>query len=169
MALRDRPPFRADHVGSLLRPQSLLDARAKHAEGAIDDGALHAAEDDAIRDVVAMQRDVGLRSATDGEFRRASWHMDFIYALDGVSKVEGDIAVKFHNEQGDIEFTPAALKIDAKVGVHEPIFGRDFAFLRDTVSDGVTPKLTIPSPSMVHYRGGAAAIDRDVYADTDAF
>src|SRR3954453_10906164 len=169
MAPRDRPPFRADHVGSLLRPQSLLDARAEHAAGAIDDDALHAAEDDAIRDVVAMQRDAGLRSATDGEFRRASWHMDFIYALDGVSKVEGDITVKFHNEQGDIEFTPAALRIDGKVGVQEPIFGEAFAFLRDTVNDGVTPKLTIPSPSMVHYRGGAAAIDPAVYPDTDAF
>jgi methionine synthase II (cobalamin-independent) len=169
VALRDTPPFRADHVGSLLRPQALLDARARHAAGAIDDDALRAAEDDAIRDVVAMQRDVGLRSATDGEFRRASWHMDFIYALDGVSKVEGDITVQFHNEQGDIDFTPAALKIDGDVGVHEPIFGQDFAFLRDTVPDGVTPKLTIPSPSMVHYRGGAAAIDPDVYADVDAF
>jgi 5-methyltetrahydropteroyltriglutamate--homocysteine methyltransferase len=169
VALRDSPPFRADHVGSLLRPQALLEARAKHADGEIDDSALRDAEDAAIREVVAMQRDVGLRSATDGEFRRASWHMDFIYALDGVSKIEGDISVKFHNEQGDIEFTPAALRIDGKVGVRRPIFGDHFVFLRDTVGDGVTPKLTIPSPSMVHYRGGAAAIDPDTYADIDAF
>src|SRR3954471_20395031 len=130
MALRDRPPFRADHVGSLLRPQSLLDARAKHAEGAIDDGALHAAEDDAIRDVIAMQRDVGLRSATDGEFRRASWHMDFIYELGGVSKVvDSTLKVQFHNEQGDIEFAPPSLRIDAPVALEHTIFGEAFTFL----------------------------------------
>src|SRR5204862_141852 len=82
MSLRDRPPYRADHVGSLLRPQALLEARAHHAAGQIDDAALKAAEDAAIADVVRMQEDVGLRSATDGEFRRASWHMDFISSLD---------------------------------------------------------------------------------------
>jgi len=72
------PPFRADHVGSLLRPKNLLDARARHAAGEIDDGELRGIEDEAVADVVRMQRDVGLRTATDGEFRRASWHMDFI-------------------------------------------------------------------------------------------
>jgi len=84
MAPRDRPPFRADHVGSLLRPPRLMRARADHAEGRIDARALRAVEDDAIREAVVMQRDAGLRSATDGEFRRASWHMDFIYRLGGV-------------------------------------------------------------------------------------
>ncbi|HXD69573.1 MAG TPA: hypothetical protein VN615_06905, partial [Gaiellales bacterium] len=81
MAPRDRPPFRADHVGSLLRPPRLMRARADRAEGRIDAGALRAVEDDAVREAVAMQRDAGLRSVTDGEFRRASWHMDFIYQL----------------------------------------------------------------------------------------
>ncbi|MCW2995157.1 MAG: Cobalamin-independent synthase, Catalytic domain [Conexibacter sp.] len=170
MSQRNRPPFRADHVGSLLRPPGLLHARAEHAAGRIDDAELRAAEDGAIRDVVAMQRDVGLRSATDGEFRRASWHMDFIYQLDGVTKAPGDLKVQFHNAEGDIEFTPAAMQIDGKLGVSETIFGEDFAFLRDAVGDsGVTPKLTIPSPSMVHYRGGRASIDDAVYPDLDAF
>src|SRR4051812_12053753 len=169
MPMRDKPPFRADHVGSLLRPQALLDARAKHAAGELPDEELKAAEDDAIRDVIGMQKDVGLRSATDGEFRRASWHMDFIYSLDGVSKVEGgDITVQFHNPDGDIEFKPAALKIDGKLGVRDAIFREAFEFLKEH-ADGAVPKLTIPSPSMVHYRGGAAAIDPDVYPDQDEF
>ena len=110
MSLRETPPFRADHVGSLLRPPELLRAREAHAAGRIDDATLRAAEDEAVRDVVALQRDVGLRTATDGEFRRASWHMDFIYSLDGVTKAPGDLKVQFHNEQGDIEFTPAACR-----------------------------------------------------------
>ena len=170
MSQRTRPPFRADHVGSLLRPPALLDAREAHAAGRIDDAQLRAAEDDAIRDVVRMQRDVGLKSATDGEFRRASWHMDFIYALDGVTKAPGDLKVQFHNAEGDIEFTPAAMRIDGRLGVSETIFGDAFAFLKDVVGDsGPTPKLTIPSPSMVHYRGGRAAIDEAVYPDLDDF
>jgi 5-methyltetrahydropteroyltriglutamate--homocysteine methyltransferase len=170
MSQRDRPPFRADHVGSLLRPPALLEAREAHKAGRIDDAALRAAEDAAIRAVIAMQKDVGLRSATDGELRRASWHMDFIYQLDGVTKAPGDLKVQFHNAEGDIEFTPAAMRIDGRLGVSETIFGEDFAFLRDTVGDdGVTPKLTIPSPSMVHYRGGRAAIDAALYPEMDAF
>jgi 5-methyltetrahydropteroyltriglutamate--homocysteine methyltransferase len=166
---RTSPPYRADHVGSLLRPPDLLRAREDHAEGRIDDEALRAIEDEAIRDVVRMQQDVGLQTATDGEFRRASWHMDFIYQLDGVSKAPGNLTVKFHNAEGDIEFTPAALHIDSKLGVSRTIFGDDFAFLKEVVGDRSTPKLTIPSPSMVHYRGGRAAIDEAVYPEMDDF
>src|SRR4051812_23686938 len=169
MTPRDTPPFRADHVGSLLRPPELLRAREDHAAGGIDDAELRAAEDDAIRDAVRLQRDVGLRSATDGEFRRASWHMDFIYQLDGVTKAPGDLKVQFHNEQGDIEFTPAAMHIDGRLGVSRTIFGDAFEFLKSTVADGQVPKLTVPSPSMVHYRGGRASIDESVYPDMDAF
>jgi 5-methyltetrahydropteroyltriglutamate--homocysteine methyltransferase len=168
MSLRDRPPFRADHVGSLLRPPELLQAREDHAAARIGDDELAAVEDEAIRSVVGTQEEIGLRSATDGEFRRASWHMDFIYALDGVSRAPGDLKVQFHNEQGDIEFTPAAMRIDGRLGVSETIFGDAFAFLADQVATA-TPKLTIPSPSMVHYRGGRAAIDEDLYPDLDAF
>jgi 5-methyltetrahydropteroyltriglutamate--homocysteine methyltransferase len=164
----DRAPFRADHVGSLLRPPALLEAREGFAAGRISGDQLRAVEDDAIRDVVRMQKKVGLQSATDGEFRRASWHMDFIYAIDGISRAEDDLKVEFHNEHGTIEFTPAALKIDGPLGIEKTIFGDHFEFLRETV-DGVTPKLTIPSPSMVHYRGGAAAIDPNVYPDQDPF
>jgi 5-methyltetrahydropteroyltriglutamate--homocysteine methyltransferase len=165
---RDRPPFRADHVGSLLRPKSLLHAREDHAAGRIDGDELRGLEDEAVRDAVRMQEEVGLRSATDGEFRRASWHMDFIYQLDGITKESGHIAVRFFNPDGEIEFTPAALHVDGKLGVSRTIFGDAFEYLQQTVTTAV-PKLTIPSPSMVHYRGGKASIDESVYPTLDAF
>jgi 5-methyltetrahydropteroyltriglutamate--homocysteine methyltransferase len=169
MSTRTTPPFRADHVGSLLRPPKLLAARAERAAGRLSAEDLRAVEDDAIRDVVRMQRDVGLRSATDGEFRRTSWHMDFIYSLGGVGQSDGKIQVRFHNPQGDIEFTTAALRVHGPIRLQHTIFGEDFAFLQSVVEPGQTPKLTIPSPSMVHYRGGRAAIDPSVYADEEEF
>jgi 5-methyltetrahydropteroyltriglutamate--homocysteine methyltransferase len=168
VAPRETPPYRADHVGSLLRPQELLAARARHAAGALDAAELRAAEDDAIRQAVGLQREAGLRSATDGELRRDSWHMDFIYRLDGISKAPGELRVEFRNAEGTIEYTPAALHVDAPIGLGETIFGDDFRFLQ-SVADGLTPKLTIPSPSMVHYRGGRTAIDEGLYPDLDAF
>ena len=168
MAVRTKPPFRADHVGSLLRPPALLQARAEAAAGTITTEELRTVEDEAIAAAVRMQEEVGLRGVTDGEFRRSSWHMDFIYALDGISTADDKVKVSFHNEQGDIEFMSAALHVDGKVGVSETIFGDAFAYLAEQVSGGV-PKLTIPSPSMVHYRAGRAAIDQSVYPDLDAF
>jgi 5-methyltetrahydropteroyltriglutamate--homocysteine methyltransferase len=169
MAPRTTPPFRADHVGSLLRPPELLQAREDHAAGRIDDAQLHEAEDAAIRDVIDLQREAGLTTVTDGELRRASWHMDFIYQLDGISKAPGEMKVQFHNAEGDIEFTPAALHIDGRIGLRDTIFADAFTFLREHAHEGQVPKLTIPSPSMVHYRGGRAAIDPALYEDMDAF
>ena len=168
MALRTEPPFRADHVGSLLRPPALLRAREDAAAGRITADELHAVEDEAIVEAVRMQQEVGLQGVTDGEFRRGSWHMDFIYALDGISTADDKVRVSFHNEQGDIEFMAAAAHVDGKVGVSETIFGDAYSFLAERVTTGV-PKLTIPSPSMVHYRGGRAAIDPAVYPDLDSF
>ena len=168
MTTRSTPPFRADHVGSLLRPRALLDARAAHAAGRLDDEGLRAAEDAAIRDAVALQEGLGLRAATDGEFRRTSWHMDFIYQLVGVRTTDETIQVPFKNAQGETAFTSAALAVDGPIGLEHTIFGDAFSFLRSTVTTA-TPKLTIPSPSMVHYRGGAAAIDPAVYPDVEAF
>jgi 5-methyltetrahydropteroyltriglutamate--homocysteine methyltransferase len=169
VSTRTAPPFRADHVGSLLRPPQVLAAREDLAAGRIDAGRLRQVEDEAIAAAVAMQRDVGLQSATDGEFRRASWHMDFIYRLGGVSKTPGNLAVKFHNPGGDIEFTPAAIHVDSKIKLNETIFADDFRFLQSVVGPGQTAKLTIPSPNMVHYRGGPAAIDPAVYPDIEEF
>jgi 5-methyltetrahydropteroyltriglutamate--homocysteine methyltransferase len=168
MTLRSTPPFRADHVGSLLRPPGLHEARRRRAEGAISAAELRAVEDDAIRAVVAMQGDVGLQSATDGELRRSSWHMDFIYQLQGITRSSEAMAIHFRNAAGELDFTPAALRVEGKLGLDHTIFGDDFAFLQ-SVTTGVTPKLTIPSPSMVHYRGGRASVDPSVYPDMDAF
>ena len=168
MSPRTSAPFRADHVGSLLRPAALKVAREQHAAGDLDDGGLKAAEDEAVRDVVAMQEEVGLQAATDGEQRRASWHMDFIYQLDGITKVSSDLDVHFRNASGDISFTPSAAHVEGRLGVSHTIFGDAFSFLKETVSSTV-PKLTIPSPSMVHYRGGRASIAQDVYPDMDGF
>ncbi len=134
----------------------------------MDAAELRAAEDDAIRDVVRMQEDLGLQTATDGEFRRTSWHMDFIYRLRGIHRTDQQIQVHFRNADGDLDFTSAALTVDGRIGLDETIFGDDFAFLKSCVSTG-TAKLTIPSPSMVHYRGGPAAIDRSVYPDEEEF
>jgi len=166
-----RPPFRGDHVGSLLRPPELLRAREDLAAGRIGADELRANEDAAIREVVRMQREVGLRSATDGELRRESWHMDFIYQLGGVRKVLDDmIRVAFHNDQKSIEWAPPSAHIVAPVTLTHTIFGDAFSFLADTAAGtGSVPKLTIPSLSMVHYRGGRSAIDESVYPDLDQF
>src|SRR5580700_1420669 len=168
LRMRTTPPFRADHVGSLLRPASVLAARDDFAAGRITAHQLRAVEDAAIADVVAMQQNAGLQSATDGEFRRASWHMDFIYQIGGVSKAPGNLAVKFHNPSGDIEFTPAALHVGTKIHMARTIFEEDFTYLKSLAGDS-TAKLTIPSPNMVHYRGGPAAIDPEVYPDIEEF
>ena len=167
MGSRTEPPFRADHVGSLLRPARLLQARAKRANGEMTAEELRAVEDDCIREVVAMQEDVGLQSATDGEFRRTSWHMDFIYSLGGVSKAKENLHVQFYNDQGGLEFQAAGLQVGERIRLEKTVFGDDFLFLKQATRN--TPKLTIPSPSMVHYRGGRAAIDPAVYPDLEEF
>jgi 5-methyltetrahydropteroyltriglutamate--homocysteine methyltransferase len=168
MSLRQSPPFRADHVGSLLRPKELLGARAQYAAGEIPAERLREVEDESIRAVVRMQEDIGLQSATDGEFRRTSWHMDFIYQLGGIGRTDEKLTVHFRNEQGELDFESAALRVHDRITLEDTIFAGAFEFLRGTVSTA-TPKLTIPSPSMVHYRGGRAAIDADVYPEMDAF
>jgi 5-methyltetrahydropteroyltriglutamate--homocysteine methyltransferase len=170
MSTRHRPPFRADHVGSLLRPERLHKARAEFKAGQIDRDALRAVEDECILDVIKLQRDAGLKTVTDGELRRTSWHMDFIYSLGGVTQVEGEsLHVHFKDESGEYDYAPPAMKVADKVKLPQPIFADAFTFLRDHAADGQTPKLTIPSPSMVHYRGGNSSIDHDVYPDMEEF
>jgi len=168
-ATRTTPPFRADHVGSLLRPASLLRARQERADNVIDDERLRAVEDEAIRSVIETQADIGLRTVTDGEFRRASWHMDYIYRLGGITRAEETMAVEFRNAEGTLSFTPAALRVHDKIRLTDTIFASDFEYLAQHKSASQTAKLTIPSPSMVHYRGGMAAIDRGVYPDEEEF
>ena len=163
------PPFRADHVGSLLRPPELLRARAEREAGRISAEELRRVEDRAIRDAVALQRDVGFLGVTDGEFRRGSWHMDFLYQIGGVAKTDRRLVIQFKNEAGTLEFSPAAHRVGGKLTLDKTIFGEDFAYLKSVAPAGTTPKLTIPSPSMLHYRGGRAAIDEGAYPEMGAF
>ncbi len=170
MADAARPPFRADHVGSLLRPPEVLRAREALAAGQIGAEQLKGVEDAAIREIIRMQGEVGLKSATDGELRRESWHMDFIYSLGGIEKVYDDtIRVAFHNQDKNLEWAPPSAHVVDTVTLPKTIFADAFSFVRDTVSEGQTPKLTIPSPSMVHYRGGRGAIDESVYPNLEQF
>jgi 5-methyltetrahydropteroyltriglutamate--homocysteine methyltransferase len=170
MPSRDTPPFRADHVGSLLRPPDLRRARADFKAGRIDSDELRAVEDDAILNVMALQRDAGLQTVTDGEFRRTSWHMDFIYALGGIEQVDGEsIHVQFRSDDGEYDYAPPAMRVGGTVTLPETIFANAFSFVRDNAKAGQTPKLTIPSPSMVHYRGGNSSLDSSVYPDPDTF
>ncbi len=159
-------PFRADHVGSFLRPQSLLEARAAKARGEIDAEALRAVEDQAISDIVRFQEDLGLQGITDGEFRRTYFHVDFLTQLDGVIE-EGGTAVKFHRADGELDYAPPVMKVTGKVSHARDIQHRDYDYLAAQTTR--TPKVTIPSPTMLHFRGGRAAISEDVYPDLEEF
>ena len=166
MTRRSAPPFRADHVGSFLRPPELLDARQRFKDGAITREALRAAEDRAIRDIVRMQEDVGLEGITDGEFRRTYFHIDFLEQLEGV-ETHGGLTAHFHSAKGDIDFAPPVLRVTGKVRHVRPIQVADFEFLKSVTRR--TPKVTIPSPTMLHFRGGREAISREAYPDLEAF
>lgn len=163
--MRTTPPFRADHVGSFLRPPQLLQARNDCAEGRISAEVRRRVEDSAIRDVVKMQEDLGFLGVTDGEFRRTTFHSDFLYQIGGVSQRQ--VRAEWHNESGDIELTPAAAFVEGKLTLEHCIFEEDFRFLKSITR--ATPKLTIPSPSLMHYRGGRAFVDSRVYPDMNEF
>ena len=166
MSMRESPPFRADHVGSFLRPARLLQAREQYKSGGIDAAALRAVEDDAIREIVRFQEDVGLQVVTDGEFRRTYFHIDFLEQLDGV-ETKGGIAVSFRKPDGTVDFAPPVMQVSAKVRHARDIQRADFEFLKSVTTR--TPKVTIPSPTMLHFRGGRGAISRDAYPELDAF
>ena len=167
MLPRTRPPYRADHVGSLLRPKYLLDARERKARGEIDRAALRAVEDRAIAEAVVFQQEIGLRAVTDGEYRRTYFHIDFLEQLEGVT-VSGGIGTKFHTAKGEVDFAPPRLAVTAKLRHVRPIQVEDFNYLKSVVKRG-TPKVCIPSPTMVHFRGGRGAISKDAYPDLDGF
>ena len=163
------PPFRADHVGSLLRPPELLQARAEHAAGRLSAEELRRVEDAAVRDAVRMQEDIGLSGVTDGEFRRGSWHMDFLYQIGGVEKIDRMLRIQFNNEAGPVEAALGAFRIGGKLTLDKTIFAEDFAYLKSVAPAGTVAKLTVPSPSMLQYRGGRAMIDQAAYPDMEAF
>jgi 5-methyltetrahydropteroyltriglutamate--homocysteine methyltransferase len=170
MSPRSKPPFRADHVGSLLRPKSLLGAREQRARNEISAAELKQREDEAISDTVKMQEELGLRVATDGEFRRAMWHTDFLARFINVDVVPGKIKVRFQSFDGETELEPPGTVVTGKLGWPPGgIFVEDFKYLASIVADGVTPKITIPSPSTMHFRGGRAAINPQAYPEMGAF
>ncbi len=160
------PPFRADHVGSLLRPPALLAMRGRFQKGEITAEELRAAEDEAIRDAVKKQEAVGLQSITDGEFRREFFHLDFLEQVGGVT-VSGAIAANPDAKPAKEGFTPPRLAVTGKLRHVKNIQVDDFNYLKSVVS--ATPKVSIPSPTMVHFRGGRAAIDIESYPDMDEF
>ena len=159
-----RTPSRADHVGSLLRPPALQTARRQHADGALSDEGLRRVEDACVREVVRMQEAVGLKAATDGEYRRAFWHYDFLAGLDGVDMVEIDAPVQF---SGASQLKPVAPAVTAKLDYTNDHMVSHFEFLQQTAA--VTAKQSIPSPTALHYRGGRKAISSAVYPDLDDF
>ena len=164
--VRGTPPFRADHVGSFLRPKFLLDAREQFRTGAIDAARLRSVEDEAIRGIVAFQENLGLRGITDGEYRRTYFHIDFLTQLQGV-ETKGGIHVKFHSAKGEVDFEPPVMQVTGKVRHDKPIQRADFEFLRSITSR--TPKVSIPSPTMLHFRGGRNAISTEAYPDLGGF
>jgi 5-methyltetrahydropteroyltriglutamate--homocysteine methyltransferase len=166
MAQRTTPPFRADHVGSFLRPPELLEARDQFKQGNISKQQLRAVEDAAIRDIVRFQEDLGLQGITDGEFRRTYFHIDFLEQLEGV-ETRGGIAASFRSATGDVNFAPPVMHVTGKLRHVRPIQVADFAFLRSVAKR--LPKVTIPSPTMLHFRGGRNAISREAYPDMEGF
>ena len=166
MSVRSRPPFRADHVGSFLRPQALLEARERLKKGEITAAALREVEDEAIRGVVRLQEDLGLQGVTDVEFRRTYFHIEFLEQLEGV-ETKGGISVAFHSAAGNVDFAPPVMHVTGKVRHVKPIQLADFQFLKSVTRR--TPKVTIPSPTMLHFRGGREAISREAYPDMEMF
>ena len=164
MSLRTTPPFRADHVGSFLRPAYLLQAREQKANGEITVQALRKVEDRAITEIVKFQQDVGLQSITDGEYRRTYFHIDFLDQLGGVKT---DIPVTVIKPDGSEELAPPTIRVVDSVRHVRDIQRADFEYLKSQVAAGMTPKVTIPSPTMLHFRGGRAGISRQAYPELD--
>lgn len=156
-------PYRADHVGSLLRPARLRAARRQHAAGEIDVAELGAIEDDCIREVVRQQEAVGLSAITDGEFRRSWWHFDFLAGLDGVALITGEQAIQFHGVQTKSE----SIEVRGKIAFSAHPMLAHFKFLASATR--ATPKMTIPAPSVLHFRGGRPSISREIYPHLDDF
>ena len=160
---RTKPPFRADHVGSILRTAPLKDARAKHAKGEIKDAALKAVEDREIETIIKKQEDIGLKLATDGEFRRTWWQFDFYQGLDGVELYQVGEGIQFAGVTTKAE----SVRVTGKVGFSSHPHIDHFRFVKDHTK--VTPKMTIPAPSTLHFRQGRQSISKQVYPELDAY
>jgi 5-methyltetrahydropteroyltriglutamate--homocysteine methyltransferase len=170
MADQKKAPFRANHVGSLLRPPELRQARDRRAKGEISDSQLREIEDCAIRDAVKMQEDVGMQGITDGEFRRTLWNADFLSQFQGIKVVEGllpDSAKHFQNPDSDVQRSPTQFVVTGKLGHPRGIETENFKFLASVTKQ--TAKQCIPSPSLVHFRTGRAGVDKAAYPDMQEF
>jgi 5-methyltetrahydropteroyltriglutamate--homocysteine methyltransferase len=167
MAQRTKPPFRADHVGSLLRPPELIEAWKRFNAKQIDEAELKRIEHEAVRGVVKLQEDIGLQLATDGEYQRSSWHRDFLQQIGNVRMVENNLKLRFHTHEGDTEMTPPGFRIEGKLHRPKPIFVDHFKYLKSVCH--VTPKITIPSPSNLHFRGGRQAVSQEAYPQMSDF
>lgn len=164
-----KPPFKADVVGSLLRPHEIHEARAKRQAGQLAAEKLWEIETAAVKDAVALQKAAGLKVCTDGEFHRRHWFMDFLEKIEGVA-MKGGMKTRFHNEQGDIEYAPPRFEVHGRLKRTKSLAVEDFKSLLPIASAaGLVPKQPIPSPTIVHFRGGRAAIDKGVYADLEPF
>jgi methionine synthase II (cobalamin-independent) len=167
MSERTAPPFRADHVGSLIRPNALIAARQAVERAEVAQAGLLHIQQDAIRDVVRLQEEIGFQLVTDGEFNRASWQRDFLLKLDNVELIPSRLAVRFHSAAGTRDHSPPSLRVTGKLNRPHDIFVDDFRFLQSVAR--AVPKVTIPSPTVLHFRGGREAIDRQAYPDMDEF
>ena len=167
MSETPRPPFHADHVGSLLRPPELIAARERRQQGEIDAAALKSLEDRCIRDAVKMQEAAGMHAVTDGEMRRAFWHVDFLTGFDGIVATQSQYAMKFHGEGGEEAETRSMMVVNAKVRRSRPIMVEPFKFLKSATRR--TAKLCIPAPTYLHMRGGRKVVDPAVYPDIEEF
>jgi 5-methyltetrahydropteroyltriglutamate--homocysteine methyltransferase len=168
-SMTHKPPFKAEVVGSLLRPTAIHAAREKQQSGTLSAAELRKIEDQGVAEAVNMQREVELAVCTDGEFRRRHWFLDFLERIDGV-EVHGGLPTKFHNEQGEVEFAPPRFEVHSRVKRSRQLAADDFRSLKPIADhNGLTPKQPIPSPMCVHFRGGRAAIDRAIYPDIEDF
>ncbi len=164
---RSKPPFRADHVGSLIRPDALVAARQAAEKGELAKAELARIQHDAIREVVRLQEEIGFRLATDGEYNRNYWQRDFLLKIDNVAPMPAKLTVRFHSAAGTRDHAPPSLQVVGRLSRPHGIFVDDFKFLKSVAT--ATPKVTIPSPTIVHFRGGRAAIDTEAYPEMDAF
>jgi 5-methyltetrahydropteroyltriglutamate--homocysteine methyltransferase len=170
MAEEKKPPFRANHVGSLLRPPELLQAREKHQKGELGAAQLREVEDRCIRDAAKMQEEIGMQGVTDGEFRRSLWHADFLSQFEGIKVVEGllpESARHFQNPDADVQRSPTQFVVTGKLGHPRGIETQNFKFLASVTKN--TPKQCIPSPTLVHFRTGRAGVDKAAYPDMEEF
>lgn len=167
MAENLKPRFRAEHVGSMIRPARLLEAQQAHTAGKISEAELEQIQHEETAAVVRMQEDVGFKVVTDGEFNRQVWQRDFILSFENVELIESRVPVKFHSETGVTLRAPPTMRVAGKLGRPHPIFVDDFRYLKSIAR--AVPKITIPSPTILHFRGGRDVIDRTAYPEMDGF